>query len=80
MTLYDSTYYEPWSIYDGPAYPFAVRLAVQRELARRGYYAGAIDGVIGPLTRQAIARFQVEHQLAVTGVIDGTLLVALGLQ
>lgn len=80
VTLYDTSVYEPRSVYDGPAYPLAVRLAVQRELTRCGYYAGAIDGVIGPLTRHAIARFQVDHQLSVTGVIDRPLLVSLGLQ
>lgn len=32
--------------------------AVQRELAAAGYYKGAVDGVIGRKTRQAIAAYQ----------------------
>jgi hypothetical protein len=52
---------------------------VQTELARRGYYRGPIDGDIGPGSRAAIARFQADHGLAVTGSISGSLLSALGL-
>ncbi|HYF36345.1 MAG TPA: peptidoglycan-binding protein [Prosthecobacter sp.] len=52
---------------------------VQSELARRGYYRGPIDGDIGPGSRAAIARFQADHGLAVTGSISGSLLSALGL-
>jgi hypothetical protein len=52
---------------------------VQSELARRGYYRGPIDGDIGPGSRAAIARFQADRGLAVTGGINGSLLSALGL-
>jgi hypothetical protein len=34
-----------------------MREAVQRELTRRGFYSGAIDGSIGPGTRAAIEAF-----------------------
>jgi TPR repeat protein len=35
--------------------------AVQKELKRLGYYRGKIDGQTGPMTRDAIARFQKDH-------------------
>lgn len=31
---------------------------VQRELARLGYYAGTVDGQVGPKTEEALARFK----------------------
>jgi len=47
---------------------------VQEELAKHGYYHGAIDGVLGPETRRAIARYQRSHGLRVTGSLTpGTL-------
>ena len=52
---------------------------VQRALKRRGYYAGAIDGDIGPGSRSAIRAFQADRGLRVTGRIDSTLLRSLGI-
>lgn len=52
---------------------------VQAALAREGYYHGAIDGSIGPATRNALRRFQRSHGLDATGQIDQPLLEALGL-
>jgi hypothetical protein len=52
---------------------------VQRALARFGYYHGAIDGMMGPLTREAIRAFQASHGLAVTGRINRPLERRLGL-
>ncbi len=43
---------------------------VQRKLAASGYYAGAIDGLAGPMTRAAIRRFEADAGLPVTGVLD----------
>jgi hypothetical protein len=54
-----------------------VSQAVQSALARRGYYRGAIDGVLGPETRNAIRAFQAQRGLAVTGQIDNNLIRAL---
>jgi peptidoglycan hydrolase-like protein with peptidoglycan-binding domain len=51
--------------------------AVQRALARRGYYAGAIDGVIGHRSRRAISHYQAEHGLRVSGNITPGLLRSL---
>jgi len=53
---------------------------VQRALASRGYYGGYIDGQIGPQSSQAIARYQQDHGLRVTGSISPGLLGSLGLQ
>jgi hypothetical protein len=53
--------------------------AVQSELARRGYYHGSIDGAIGPMSSRAIARYQSDRGLPVTGSITSSLLRSLGL-
>lgn len=47
--------------------------AVQQALYQRGYYNGAIDGDIGPMSRLAIANFQADNGLEPTGLIDETL-------
>jgi His-Xaa-Ser repeat protein HxsA len=52
---------------------------VQRALARRGFYHGAIDGDVGPGTRGAIREYQYRNRLEVTGRIDRSLLRSLGL-
>jgi hypothetical protein len=52
---------------------------VQEDLAQQGYYQGPIDGVVGPGTRAAIAAYQRDSGLPVTGAIDGGLLRSLGL-
>jgi hypothetical protein len=54
-------------------------MKVQSELARRGYYHGSIDGVIGPGSRQAIRAFQESQQLPATGVTSPNVLRALKL-
>ncbi len=52
---------------------------VQRELAKRGYYGGVIDGQVGGRTRAAIRAYQVDRGLPVTGRVDGNLLRSLRL-
>ena len=52
---------------------------VQFELARRGYYRGPIDGVVGSGSRQAIRALQEKEALPVTGLIDPNVLRALKL-
>jgi len=72
-------------VYDGPIYayngwtPDRVTVDVQDQLARAGYYDGPIDGVLGPMTREAIAAFQAENGLAVTSAIDEPTLATLGI-
>jgi hypothetical protein len=53
--------------------------AVQRRLARGGYYHGSIDGVIGNGTRSAIRAYERNNGLRVDGRIDRQLLATLGL-
>lgn len=53
--------------------------AVQRRLARSGYYHGSVDGVIGPGTRSAIRAFERNNGLPVDGLIDRQLLRTMGL-
>jgi len=54
--------------------------AVQSELARLGYYNGAIDGVLGDETEAALARYQQDQNLSVTGTADSATLQSLGLR
>jgi hypothetical protein len=54
--------------------------AAQQQLARQGYYRGQIDGVLGAGTRAAIAQYQSNHGLHVTGALSSDTLQALGLR
>lgn len=54
--------------------------SVQQALAYRGYYRGSIDGLIGPYSREAIARYQADHGLRPTGLISSSLLRSLDLE
>ena len=42
----------------------------QRQLKGRGYYAGPIDGVLGPATENALRAYQRDRGLTVTGRLD----------
>lgn len=53
---------------------------VQAALAREGYYHGAIDGSVGPATRNALRRFQRDRGLEATGQIDRSVIEALRLR
>ena len=72
--------------YDGPIYtgyatltPGRVIVEVQQQLGVDGYYAGPIDGRMGPQTRAGIAAFQADNGLTVTSTIDQPTLQTLGL-
>ena len=52
--------------------------AVQTQLLQLGYYNGSIDGVFGPATRDAVARYQIANQLSVTGSLSPDTLKSLG--
>jgi hypothetical protein len=80
--------YDPyaWYSYDGPIYtgyatltPDQVLVRVQVRLRDQGYYAGSIDGLMGPQTRAALAAFQADNGLAVTSAVDKPTLQTLGL-
>src|SRR6266446_4578010 len=79
---YDSNAYYA---YDGPIYayndlpPDQVIANVQAALQAQGYYQGEVDGVLGPLTRAAIANYQRDQGLYITSAIDEPTLASLGL-
>jgi hypothetical protein len=71
--------------YDGPIYayndlpPDQVIANVQETLQAQGYYHGEVDGLLGPLTRAALADYQRDHGLYTTAAIDEPTLASLGL-
>jgi hypothetical protein len=78
--------YAGWSVVALPAfvaYPqfatYPVEVAVQAQLKKLGYYGGEVDGVVGPGTQKAIAKYQAAEGLAVTGTITPALLKSLGI-
>jgi hypothetical protein len=73
-------------VYDGPIYvghraepPDQVIADVQAELQEMGYYRGEVDGLLGPLTREALTAYQADQGLATTAAIDEPTLDSLGL-
>jgi hypothetical protein len=75
------TYYD----YDGPVYTYSnllpdeVIVNVQTALQGAGYYVGPITGSLSVDTRAAIANFQRDYGLSITGAIDEETVEALGL-
>jgi hypothetical protein len=71
--------------YNGPIYayrnlpPDQVIANVQASLQEQGYYTGEVDGLLGPLTQDALVNFQNANGLAPTGSIDEPTLDALGM-
>jgi hypothetical protein len=79
---YDPGAYYAW---DGPIYaynglpPDQVVANVQAALQAQGYYRGEVDGLLGPLTREAIADYQRDHGLYMTAAVDQPTLESLGM-
>jgi hypothetical protein len=72
--------------YDAPIYvghraepPDKVIADVQAVLQQMGYYKGEVDGLLGPLTREALTAYQSEQGLTTTAVIDEPTLDSLGM-
>src|SRR5437764_8668562 len=72
--------------YDGPIYvghsaepPDKVIADVQGVLQQMGYYKGEVDGLLGPLTREALSAYQADNGLTQTAAIDEPTLDALGM-
>ena len=71
--------------YDGPIYTYSDLLPdevianVQTALQEAGYYFGSITGSLGVDTRAALANFQRDYGLSITGAIDEATVEALGL-
>jgi hypothetical protein len=90
---YDGWWYPAWGYdpyydyyaYDGPIYgygglaPDEVVANVQGELQRLGYYSYIVDGIMGPLTQEALNRYQRDQGLPITGAIDQDTVGSLGL-
>jgi hypothetical protein len=70
---YDTGYYSPG--YGGGN----VAVQVQAALAQAGYYQGPIDGIVGPGTSAALAAFQHDNGLRVTGSITPGVVQTLGI-
>ncbi len=90
---YDGWWYPAWGYdpsysdydYNSPIYgydglqPDEVIATVQAALQQLGYYAYSVDGVLGSATEAAIANYQRDHGLPVTGAIDPITVRSLGL-
>ena len=77
---------EQYYAYDGPIYvghtaepPDKVIADVQGVLQQMGYYKGEVDGLLGPLTREALAAYQADQGLTTTEAIDEPTLDSLGM-
>src|SRR5213593_4989124 len=59
--------------------PDRVIADVQTELQQMGYYQGEVDGLLGPMTRQALTAYQADQGLVASAVIDEPTLESLGM-
>lgn len=57
-----------WDLEIGYLDPFEEVTGVQARSYNLGYNPGPIDGIVGPLTREAIRRFQKDNHLEVDGI------------
>jgi len=72
--------------FDGPIYspradipPDQVVASVQSTLQEQGYYHADVDGLLGPLTRAALADYQRDHGLEITSAVDEPTISSLGI-
>jgi hypothetical protein len=87
-------YYPAWGYdpgqayypYDGPIYvgqtpqPLDQTIAdVQSALQEQGFYKGEVDGLMGPLTRAALAEYQQSQGLEATAAMDEPTMESLGM-
>jgi hypothetical protein len=70
-------YTEP--VYNGVPVADPTVEAVQTQLTQLGYYTGPVDGIFGPTTRDALAKYQIAKHLNVTGSLSPDTLQSLGL-
>jgi hypothetical protein len=77
LSIYSRPTYAARPVYRGEVVNNRLAVDVQRELKRRGYYYGSIDGVIGNGSRAAIRAYQRDQRMAITGRIDSALLRSL---
>jgi Putative peptidoglycan binding domain len=76
---YDNDNTEPAYDDNGVPVPDSTVQAVQTQLTQQGYYNGPADGIFGPTTRDAVAKYQIAKNLNVTGSLSPDMLQSLGL-
>jgi len=64
---------------NGVPEPDATVQAVQTRLTQLGYYNGPVNGIFDPLTRDALANYQIDTHLTVTGSLSPDTLQSFGL-
>ena len=52
---------------------------IQKKLKNWGYYTGAVDGIFGAKTKEAVKYFQRKNGLTVDGIVGNKTLKALGM-
>jgi hypothetical protein len=72
-------YYNTGQVYSNTPMVDPTVTAVQNQLTQLGYYGGPIDGIYGPTTRDAVAKYQIDKQLDVTGSLSADTLRSFGL-
>jgi len=63
----------------GKSDPVVTVMKAQLELAARGYYLGTVDGSVGLFTQRALAAYQRDQALGVTGELNDVTLAKLGI-
>ena len=72
-------YYYNEGVYSNTPMQDPTVTAVQTKLTQQGYYGGPVDGIYGPTTRDAVAKYQIAKSLDVTGSLSPDTLQSLGL-
>ncbi|MFC1333181.1 MAG: His-Xaa-Ser repeat protein HxsA [gamma proteobacterium symbiont of Clathrolucina costata] len=55
-------------------------MRMQLALQFEGYYSGPVDGIMGPETRKAVAKYKMAKGISGTGVMDAETLNSLGIK
>ena len=71
-------YYDSEGVYDTTPTADQNVKSVQADLAQLGYYRGSVDGIYGRGTRDAVAHYQTDRHLSVTGTLTTQTLQSLG--
>ncbi|GEM_PF-6505158 len=53
-------------------------MALQKALARSGYYKSTVDGILGPMSNHALQLYQRDYSLTITGEPNAETLKSLG--
>ena len=72
-------YYYNENVYSNTPMVDPTVTAVEKQLTQLGYYSGPIDGIYGPLVRDAVAKYQIAMNQDVTGSLSPETLRSFGL-